>query len=278
MAFTLSTCSKVAGSQRGIGACCLFVVRGLEVFRPALEVVSEVFFWGCMWVLRTRATIIDIGASTGQSRLSFALRHEDLMMVPGGEAVCLVFKNSLSSENGCADCQQHCNSCCLAVRVSARIKDPARNKDLAVVASKSMWRSLRFRGKVEQLLAGSDHQWIEDEARPLQLLPSPSLDEILGVNFDRATCPERVRACTAHRATTRQPRAVNADLVDVSVDGDSPVGEIVTRNERQADATSPTDPDTLRGVHRAALNGGHHGTGPPERVDVGDVEASCARR
>ena len=60
--------------------------------------------------------------------------------------------------------------------------------------------------------------------------------------------------------------------MDVPVDGDSPVRDIITRRERHADATTSTNPDSLR-VQRVALNGGHHGTRLPDRVGVGDVEA-----
>ena len=103
-------CSKVAESPRGIGVCCLFADHGLGLFRPASEVLCAAFGFAC-GLLRTSVTFNDLGVSTGQSRLSFARRHGDLMMAPGAEAVYLVFISSLSSEERCADCPRHCKFC-----------------------------------------------------------------------------------------------------------------------------------------------------------------------
>ena len=45
MTFILRTCSKLAD----IGACCLFLARCLEVFRPASESRVGSLFWVSKW-------------------------------------------------------------------------------------------------------------------------------------------------------------------------------------------------------------------------------------
>ena len=146
------------------------------------------------------------------------------MVAPGGEAVCLVFTCSLSSEEDRAECSIQCNVCSDNGRVSARKFDHV---------------NFIFPGIPWHIGATPRLHSMRSSVNTFQVPPVPE---------------EWVPALRV--ATSRQPRARNANLVDVSVDGDCPVGDVDNSSKHcEAHASTSTDPNTLRGVQRVALNG-----------------------